>query len=74
VVTRTDLVPPACWIATTDGRDEPAEFFAVATEAFFRTSRVLRAQASRLYAEFALFLPGRIPSLFGRPTTLLDHE
>ena len=37
------------------GATNPAEFFAVATEAFFERPRVLRARHPELYAEFAHF-------------------
>jgi Mlc titration factor MtfA (ptsG expression regulator) len=37
------------------GAENPAEFFAVATEAFFERPRALRAKHPELYAEFARF-------------------
>lgn len=39
----------------TYGAQDPAEFFAVATEAFFERPRALRAQHPKLYAELARF-------------------
>jgi Mlc titration factor MtfA (ptsG expression regulator) len=39
----------------TYGATNPAEFFAVATEAFFERPRALRARHPKLYAEFARF-------------------
>ncbi len=39
----------------TYGATNPAEFFAVATEAFFERPRALRARRPRLYAEFQRF-------------------
>ena len=36
----------------TYGATNPAEFFAVATEAFFERPRALRGQHPKLYAEF----------------------
>ena len=37
------------------GAENPAEFFAVVTEAFFERPRALRAKHPELYAEFARF-------------------
>jgi len=54
------------------GATNPAEFFAVATEAFFFESpRVLRARHPELYAEFAHFF-GRIPFAILASLLLLD--
>jgi Mlc titration factor MtfA (ptsG expression regulator) len=39
----------------TYGATDPAEFFAVSTEAFFERPRALRARHPKLYAEFARF-------------------
>lgn len=39
----------------TYGASNPAEFFAVATEAFFERPRALRHQHPRLFAEFQRF-------------------
>ena len=59
----------------TYGATNPAEFFAVATEAFFERPRALRAKHPALYAEFARFFhqdPARFsaePPLPGQATS-----
>ena len=42
-------------VLDTYGATNPAEFFAVVTEAFFERPRALRARHPELYAEFARF-------------------
>ena len=55
------------------GATNPAEFFAVATEAFFERPRALRARHPELYAEFAHFFRQDPIRYSGEPTTA-RHE
>jgi len=55
------------------GATNPAEFFAVATEAFFERPRVLRARHPELYAEFAHFFRQDPIRYSGEPTAA-RHE
>jgi len=55
------------------GATNPAEFFAVATEAFFERPRDLRARHPELYAEFAHFFRQDPIRYSGEPTSV-RHE
>ena len=55
------------------GATNPAEFFAVATEAFFERPRVLRARHPELYAEFAHFFR-QDPIRYSSEPTTARHE
>ena len=52
----------------TYGATNPAEFFAVATEAFFERPRALRARHPKLYTEFTRFFRQDPASYSSEPT------
>jgi len=53
-------------VLDTYGATNPAEFFAVAAEAFFERPRALRAKHPKLYAELVRFFPPGSFPLFHR--------